>query len=336
MRLSRRRALGVIGAALASPGLASGKAWAAEFAYKLGTALPPEHPLCIRCTEAAKRIKEESGGALEITLYPNSVLGQDTAMISQTITGALQMFVLSTDLLAPRKASAGIFGVGFAFAGYDQIWAAMDGKLGDFLRAEAEALGFHCLEKCFDHGFREITTRNKPIDRPEDLKGFKMRLPFAPFLIALFQHLGASPTPINGGEIYSALQTGLVDGQENPLILIDAARFYEVEKYCSMTNHVWAGLHISFNTQAWKRLPAAVQDIAARHLTEAALLERDDARRLNQTEMQTLQDKGLIFNTPESGAFRDMLRRNGFYTEMKQKTGAEAWALLESYVGPLG
>ncbi len=165
-------------------------------------------------------------------------------MVSQTIAGALEMYCLPIDLLAPKNVACGIFGVGFAFDGYKHCWEAMDGDLGNYLRDIASQIGFHCMEKCPDHGFRQITMKSKPINTPDDLKGVKLRLPVAPYLIALFQHLGASPTPINFGEVYSALQTGLVDGQENPLILIDTAKLYEVQKYCSMTSNVWAGIHI--------------------------------------------------------------------------------------------
>ena len=111
------------------------------------------------------------------------------------------------------------------------------------LRSTAEQIGFYCLDKGYDHGFRQITTRTKPITSPDDLRGFKIRLPVAPYLISLFRHLGASPTAINFNEVYSALQTGIVDGQENPLVLIDTAKLYEVQKYCSLTNHVWSGFH---------------------------------------------------------------------------------------------
>ena len=125
----------------------------------------------------------------------------------------------------------------------DHVWAAMDGDLGDMLRGIAEQIGLYCLDKGYDHGFRQITTRTKPITSPDDLRGFKIRLPVAPYLISLFRHLGASPTAINFNEVYSALQTGIVDGQENPLVLIDTAKLYEVQKYCSLTNHVWSGFH---------------------------------------------------------------------------------------------
>jgi TRAP-type C4-dicarboxylate transport system substrate-binding protein len=158
------------------------------------------------------------------------VLGGDTAMISQVISSALQMYILPIDLLAPRNPVCGIPGVGFAFPSYDTVWAAMDGDLGNLLRSAAEQIGLHCLDKGYDHGYRQITTRTKPIVTPEDLHGFKIRLPVAPYLISLFRHLGASPTAINFSEVYSALQTGGVDGQENPLVLIDTAKLYEVQK----------------------------------------------------------------------------------------------------------
>jgi Bacterial extracellular solute-binding protein, family 7 len=127
--------------------------------------------------------------------------------------------VASASAVPQKKApSAAIFGVGFAFPNYDVAWKAMDGDLGAYCRGLSETVGLYCMDKAFDHGFREITMKSKPINMPDDLKGVKIRLPVAPLFIALFQHFGASPTPINFGEVYSALQTGLVDGQENPLI----------------------------------------------------------------------------------------------------------------------
>ena len=141
--------------------------------------------------------------------------------------------------------------------------------------------------------------KSKPINTPDDLKGVKIRLPVAPYLIALFRHLGASPTPINFGEVYSALQTGLVDGQENPLILIDTAKLYEVQKYCSMTNHVWAGIHYSFGNPYWQQLPPDLQQLSEKHFNEAAMPERDDWQKMTQNEVKNLTGKGMIFNTPD-------------------------------------
>jgi TRAP-type transport system periplasmic protein len=320
---------------VAAPTILRWPANAAEFAYKFGSALPDGHPMVIRTKEAAAKIKEESGGRLDITLYPSSVLGQDTAMMSQAIAGALEMYNLSLDILAQKSPSAAIFGVGFAFPDYPTAWKAMDGDLGNYCRAISEKVGLYCLDKAYDHGFREITMKAKPINVPEDLKGVKIRLPVAPLFIALFRALGASPTPINLGEVYSALQTGLADGQENPLILIDTNKFYEVQKYCSITNHIWVGLHVSFNNDAWKRLPPDLQEMAHKHFSAAALAERDDWQVMNKTEIDNLTKGGLTFNMPDTKPFQEMLRKAGFYPECKKQMGDEAWNLLEKYTGPL-
>jgi TRAP-type transport system periplasmic protein len=329
------RAATSVAVGIAAPSILAWPAGAAEFAYKYGTALPDGHPMAIRSREAIVKIKEESGGRLDITFYPSSVLGQDTAMMSQAIAGALEIYGMSLDILAQKAPSAAIFGVGFAFPDYEVAWKAMDGDLGAYCRGLAEKAGLYCMDKAFDHGFREITMKSKPINTPDDLKGVKIRLPVAPLFIALFQHLGASPTPINFGEVYSALQTGLVDGQENPLILIDTAKLYEVQKYCSMTNHIWVGLHVSFNTAAWKRLPGDLQAIAYKNFGAAALAERADWQVMDKTEIDKMKAGGLTFNSPDTKPFQEALRKSGFYPDVKKQMGDQAWALLEKYVGPL-
>jgi len=121
--------------------------------------------------------------------------------VSQAIAGALEIYGMSMDIVAQKAPSAAIFGVGFAFPDYDVAWKAMDGELGAYCRGLAEKAGLYSMDKAFDHGFREITMKSKPINTPDDLKGVKIRLPVAPLFIALFQHLGASPTPINFGEV---------------------------------------------------------------------------------------------------------------------------------------
>jgi tripartite ATP-independent transporter DctP family solute receptor len=333
-KLSRRHV--VAGAAgISTATILHWPANAAEFSYKLGGSSPMEHPAMAHSLDAANKIKEQSNGRMEIAMYPNSVLGGDTAMIAQAISGALEMYILPIDLLAPRNPVCGIPGVGFAFADYDHVWAAMDGDLGNLLRSVAEQIGLYCLDKGYDHGFRQITTRSKPITGPGDLHGFKIRLPVAPYLISLFRHLGASPTAINFNEVYSALQTGIVDGQENPLVLIDTAKLYEVQKYCSLTNHVWAGFHVSFSVPAWKKLPPDLQEIVHRNFTEAALAERQDFVTMTTNEQKNLTAKGLTFNATDSGPFREALAKNGFYPDMKKVAGDKAWSLLEKYVGPL-
>src|SRR5262249_53564815 len=108
----------------------------------------------------------------------------------------LEMYTLPLDLLAAKNPACGIFGVGYAFLGYDHIWGAMDGELGNHLRGLAEQIGFHVVHNCYDHGFREITTRTKPIEKPEDLKGCTTPPAVTPFFFSLFQRPGTTPPPI--------------------------------------------------------------------------------------------------------------------------------------------
>ena len=304
--------------------------------YKYGSVLPLTHPMIARMAEAAPLIKEATGGQFEYAVYPSSALGGDTAMLAQTISGALQMYSLAGDILAPRAPAAGIMGVGFAFPGYGPNWDAMDGDLGAWYRALAEKQGLFTLPKAFDHGFRHITTRNKPINTPDDLRGFKIPLPVAPTLISLFKSLAAAPTALNFGEVYSALQTGIVDGQENPLQLIDETKFYEVQKYVSQTSHVWTGIHTSFNPAAWKKLPPKIQDTIGQFVTDAATKQRTDWQDSLTVVTRSLKEHGMVFNTPEIEPFRALARKNGFYTEIRQRMGDEAWTLLEKFTGKLG
>jgi len=308
---------------------------AAEFEFKYANNNVAAHPMNVRLREAVDKIRQESGGRMDIQLFPNSQLGGDTDMLSQLRTGAIQMFNLSGLILATYVPAASINGVGFAFKDYDQVWTAMDGALGAYVRGTITKAGLLAFEKMWDNGYRQVTSSTHPIATPEDLKGFKIRVPVSPLWTSMFKALGASPTSININEVYSALQTKIVEGQENPLSLIDLFKFYEVQKYVSYTNHMWDGFWTLANARAWAGLPKDVQEIVARNINGAALKEREDIRQLNSTLEGALTQKGMVFNKTDTEKFRATMRTAGFYAEWKQKYGPEAWAALEKQVGSL-
>jgi TRAP-type C4-dicarboxylate transport system substrate-binding protein len=163
----------------------------------------------------------------------------------------------------------------------------------------------------------------------------KLRVPPSPLWTSMFKAFDAAPASINFNEVYSALQTKIVDGQENPLAIISTAKLYEVQKYCSLTNHMWDGFWFLANKDAWNRLPENMRAIVARNINAAALKERDDVAKLNANLQQDLAGKGLAFNKTDATAFRDKLRSAGFYNEWKGKYGEEAWGILEKSVGKL-
>jgi TRAP-type transport system periplasmic protein len=203
------------------------------------------------------------------------------------------------------------------------------------VRAQFEKVGLHVFEKVLDNGFRNITTGAKPINAPEDLKGLKIRVPGNQLWVTMFNALGAAPTPINFGELYAALQTRIVDGQENPLALISSSKLYEVQKYIALTGHIWDGHYIFTNGKKWTAMPEEVRAAITKGLTEAALKEREDIQRLNDELVASMTKAGVTFNTPDKKPFRDVLKTAGFYADWKGKFGAEPWALLEKYTGPL-
>jgi tripartite ATP-independent transporter DctP family solute receptor len=211
----------------------------------------------------------------------------------------------------------------------------MDGKLGAYIRGEIGKRGLVAFERQWDNGYRQITSASKPIRTPEDLNGFKIRVPPSPLWTSLFRSFGASPANINFSETYSALQTRLVDGQENPLVVIDTAKLYEVQKYLSVTNHMWDGFWFLANRRALEALPKDTQEIVRREFNRSAVEEREDVARLNASLEGTLKQKGLEFIATDPAAFRAALKQAGFYAEWQEKFGRDAWNVLEGAVGTL-
>jgi tripartite ATP-independent transporter DctP family solute receptor len=335
MPLSRRRvvqtAASAVVAGLALPHIAR----AAEFSFKYGNNLPLTHPLNVRSQEFAERIAAESKGRIEIKIFPNNQLGGDTDMLSQVRSGAITFFTPSALVIATLVPVAAISAVGFAFTNYHQVWSAMDGALGAYVRGAIDAAGLHTFEKIWDNGFRQVTTSGKPIETAADLAGLKIRVPVSPISIAMFKALGASPTSLQFSEVYSALQTKIVDAQENPLPIIQVAKLYEVQKSCALTNHIWDGFWFIANGRAYAGLPPDLQVVVSTAINDAGMKQRGDIKALNEGVQKDLQAKGLLFTEPPADSFRAKLREAGFYGDWKGRFGADAWGHLETAVGQL-
>ena len=336
MTITRRNLLA--GAGAGALALTMGRAFAekAEFNYKYANNLPVTHPMNLRAKEMVEAIRTETKGRVDIQIFPNNQLGSDTDMLSQLRSGGIELFTMSGLILSTLVPAASINGIGFAFADYAAVWKAMDGDLGKYVRAQIEKVGLLTMSKPWDNGFRQVTTSSKPVRTPDDLRGMKLRVPSAPMLMSLFQALGAGATPINFNEVYSALQTKLVEGQENALPIIATARLYEVQQYCAMTNHVWDAYWILGNKKAVERLPKDIQEIVAREFGKSAVDERADILALGHTLRADLTAKGLKFVDVDKKAFKDALAKTSFYKDWRGKFGEEAWKLLQDNVGSLG
>ncbi len=333
----KRRALITAAAALpllAAPAIRSRAA--ARFVFKYGNNVPDTYPLNVRTKAAAERIRAATNGDFDMQIFPAGQLGTDNDMLSQVRSGAIQIYTASGLVLSTLTPLTAINALGFAFKDYGQVWPAMDGKLGALIRPQIEAVGLHPIDKIFDIGFREVTSSTHPIAGPDSFKGFKVRIPPSELGVSMFKALGASPITMNFAEVYTSLQTHVIDGQENPLSIVDSVKFYEVQKYVSMTNHMWDGYWMLCNGRAWKNLPEEVSQIVSRELNRAADEDRQDIASLDGSLKGQLEAKGMQFNTPDTAAFRTILERSGFYEQWRKTFGQEAWDAMETYTGHLG
>lgn len=336
--MTRRQLLktGAVAAALPLFSIMSRPANAAEFTYKFATGQDPSHPVNKRAQEAIDRIRNATNGRLDIKLFPANQLGSDTDLMSQIRNGGVEFFNQASVVLSTLVPAAGIVNTGFAFHDYPEVWKAMDGPLGAYVRAQIEKVGLLTMSKPWDNGFRQITTSTKPVKTAADLKSLKLRVPAAPMLTSLFTALGASPTPINFNEVYSSLQTKLVEGQENPLAIISTARLYEVQKFCTISNHVWDAYWILGNRRAIERLPKDIQETVRRELDKAATDERADIASLSGLARKDLQAKGVQIIDADKDSFQLALAKTTFYKDLRSKFGEDAWKLLQNSVGSLG
>lgn len=335
MPILRRRAVLLGSASLPLVAIRTRPARAADFSFKLANNSPESHPQTVRQREAAERIRQSTGGQVDIQIFPNNELGSDTDMLSQLRSGAIDYFTLSGLILSTLVPPASINGIGFAFKDYDTVWKTMDGALGAYVRGEVAKRGLVAMEKMWDNGYRQITSSTRVIRTPDDLRGFKIRVPVSPLWSSLFEALGAAPASINFSEVYAALQTKIVEGQENPLSLIAIAKLYEVQKSVSLTDHMWDGFWMLANRRSFESMPASLREVVARELDRSALDERADIAKLNTEVAADLKAKGLELVSVDKDGFRDALRKAGFYTSWKKKFGDQAWGLLESAVGTL-
>jgi TRAP-type transport system periplasmic protein len=306
-----------------------------KFSYKLGLSLAPSHPTTIALHAACADILHESNGRLAIEVFSNSALGGDTDMISQLRSGGMEFLCTAGLIWGTLVPTASISGIGYAFSNYQAVWEAMDGDLGAHIREGFVAANLFPQSKIWDHGFRQITSSSKAINVPQDLVGMKIRVPLSPALTSLFRSFGAAPEGINMAEVYTSLQSKLVDGQENPLSMLETQKLFEVQKYCSLTSHVWDGFWLVANLQKWNALPDDLRYLASHTFDAHAMLQRQAVSALNTNLYQGLKTKGMILNAPDLAPFRQALQKTSFYRDWQRKFGSEQWARLERYSGPL-
>jgi TRAP-type transport system periplasmic protein len=333
-QLSRRSVLaGSLAASLAFAGCGVAKTGA--YNLRLTTSFPGFHPLNKWCALAIDKIGERSNGSVTIQMFVASQLGSDTERLAQLRGGAIDLNVTSGGIVSMLVPVASVNNIGFAFTSLPQAFAAMDGELGRLVRAEISAAGLFAFPRIFDNGFRQITSSTRIIRDPADLADMKIRVPLGRLWTSMFSALGALPTAINFSETYSALQTRVVEGQENSLLVVEAAKLFEVQRYCSLTNHMWDGIWLLANPESMNRLPEPIQCMILEEFSKAAIEQRRESAEQDIAVRSRLRHLPISVNAVDPKPFVAMLRATGFYAEWRDRLGARAWTTLESYTGKL-
>ncbi|WP_297671159.1 DctP family TRAP transporter solute-binding subunit [uncultured Desulfovibrio sp.] len=249
-------------------------AFAAPVTLKLGHIAEPENPYGQGADHFAKLVKERSNGEIIIQVYPSSQLGNQRDLVEGLTFGTVDMTLTGTAVLGNFVPEVSIFDLPFLFRDVQHAYKALD-TVGMELCKKGEARGMITLA-IWENGIRHMTNNARPIVKPEDMKGLKFRVMEQPVYIEMMKALGASPTPMAMSELYTALQKGVIDGQENPLAHIATKRFYEVQKYISLTGHTYAPELVMISAIAWKKLTPEQQAL----LRKAAEDTRDWQRQL--------------------------------------------------------
>jgi TRAP-type transport system periplasmic protein len=259
----------------------------------------PRHEASVKFAEL---VKAKTGGRIEVQVAPSAQLGDDAAMVTALRTGALDFSANSQGAVANAVPEYAAFGMPFLFSSPAAAFKLLDGPLGKELADKSAEKGMILLGT-WDNGIRQMTNSKRPITKVEDMKGLKMRVPPDATLVDIMTALGAEAQQIKFAELYVALQQGVVDGQENPLVNIHASKLYEVQKYLALTNHQFQMTPFLMSKRSWDRLSDADKKAVREAASEATALQRKLSREADDKLLADLKAKGVQVTTVDTAAF---------------------------------
>lgn len=286
----------------------AGVAADAQTVIKAGHGTQTGHPSHMALERFRDLVGTKSGGKIKVEIYPDRQLGEEREMVEGLQLGSVDMAVVSTGPLLAFSPQVGVIDLPFLFKDSAHVYKTLDGPVGQQLLASFEPKGIVGLA-WWENGWRHLTTK-KPIKSPDDLKGLKLRTMQNPVHIAAFKQLGAAPIPMAWGEVFTGLGQGVIDAQENPVTIIYTNSLWEVQKYVTLTSHVYGPHAVLFSQAKWKQLTAEEQAQVKAAVTEATAYQRDVSAKLDGERLQLLRDKGMVIEkidiTPFQEATKDI------------------------------
>lgn len=286
--------------AIAGTVLLAATAAAEPVEIKLGHVGEPGSLFDQTSQEFAKRANEKLGDKAHVVVYGSSQLGSDSELLKKLKLGTVDLALPST-VMTTVAPEFGLFEMPYLVKDRDHAVKIRDAVIEPVLVPIARDKGYEIIA-VWENGFRQITNNSRPINKPEDLKGIKLRVPKGVWRVRMFQAYGATPSPMALSEVFVALQTGVMDGQENPLAQIYPSRFQEVQKYLSMTGHVYTPAYLTAG-RSWSKLPPDVQKVLAETAVEMQPVALEIAARLDDELLGKLKEAGMQVNEVDKAAF---------------------------------
>jgi TRAP-type transport system periplasmic protein len=262
------------------------------YEFKMGTTQAVDNTTTIGANKLAELVKEKTGGRVKITVYPAMQLGDPKTQAEGLRMGTLDSAWVASAALAPFIPDMGAVSFPYLFKDRAHVARALNGKAGDMLAKAAEKTGIKVLG-WGENGYRQITNSKRAVVKPADLNGVKLRVYPIDIYISTFENLGAIVVPMSLSELYMAMQTGAVDGQENAVDLVTSYKFYEVQKFLTMSNHIYGDWAIAFNLRKWNTLPKDLQDIVAQCVKDTAVFQIKLATETENEKIALLKQKGV-------------------------------------------
>lgn len=278
-----------------------------KIVLKLGHTAAPDHPYQTASEMFAQKVSEKTNGMIEIKVFPADQLGKQNELIEGAQLGTVDMVLTSDVALSTAEPLIGVLNLPFLFKDYDHVMNALNGEIGDKL-SEALAKKNLIVIGWWENGFRHITNSKVVIDKPEDLKGLKIRTPNGTVFVDTFNMIGASATPMSFGELYSALQLGTVDGQENPTTHVLTQKFYEVQDYLSLTYHIHVSEPLVMSKQVFDNLSIEYQQILVESAKEVAAWSFETTKNTEADEIEQIKATGMDVHVPDVAAFQAAMK----------------------------
>ncbi|WP_026699546.1 TRAP transporter substrate-binding protein [Salibacterium aidingense] len=264
------------------------------------------HQYNIAAEKFKELVEEKTDGSVTIEIHGNANLGSEDEAVEQILDGTLDMTTVAADSSFSNTVPVmNVFGIPYIFEDRDHVYSVLDGEIGQDLLSQAEEKNMKALGY-WEVGFRHLTNNETEITTPGDMEGLSIRVQPSKVWEAHMEALGASPTPVDFNELYSALDQGVVDGQENPLPTIDSMKFYEVQDYVSLTAHTYSPAITVASSNAWDKLSEEQQTAVQEAVDETTEYQREELQNKEEEIMQTLEENGVtITEDPDREAFRE-------------------------------